>query len=268
MIDTHCHLDKPEFDADRAAVLERARAAGVTDVVVPAIGPARWAALAALPAAWPGLHFGLGIHPQLLPELDRRDDDRHLADLEAALGRGGAVGVGECGLDGPSAEAGAPMDRQVALLRAHLRLAARHGLPVMLHCLRAHDALLALLAEEPLPAGGVLHSYSGSAEQVALYLRHGIHFSFAGPVTYERARKPLAAARAVPRGRLLLETDAPDQTPRPHRGRNEPALLAGIAASLARALGWTEAELDAVTTANARALFRLPARSPGPAAPS
>ncbi len=258
VIDTHCHLDKPEFDADREAVLSRARGAGVTDIVVPAVGPDRWDALAAWASRTPGLHFGLGIHPQLLPELDAAGDDRRLADLEAALAPGGAVGIGEGGLDGPSVDAGAAMDRQVAVLRAHLRLARRLGLPVMLHCLGAHEPMLSLLEEEPLPAGGVLHSYSGSADQVRGYLRHGLHFSFAGPVTYERARKPLEAARAVPRERLLLETDAPDQTPRPHRGRNEPAFLPGIAAALAAAIGVAPAELDALTTANARALFRLP----------
>ncbi len=258
MFDTHCHLDKAEFDGDRDAVLARARAAGVTDVVVPAIGPDGWDGLAAWARRTPGVHFGLGIHPQLLPELDQAGDDRRLADLEAALARGGAAGIGECGLDGPSVDAGASMDRQVAVLRAHLRLARRLALPVMLHCLRAHDALLALLDEEPLPAGGVLHSWSGSADQVRAYLRHGLHFSFAGPVTYERARKPLEAARAVPRDRLLVETDAPDQTPRPHRGRNEPSFLPGIVAAVASAVGITAAELDALTSANARALFRLP----------
>lgn len=257
MIDTHCHLDGPGFDADREDVLARARAAGVTDLVVPAVGPDGWAALASWASRTPGVHFGLGVHPQLLPELDPAGDGRRLADLEAALARGGAVGVGECGLDGPSVEAGAPLDRQVAVLRGHLRLARRLGLPVMLHCLRAHDALLALLGEEPLPAGGVLHSFSGSADQVRAYLRHGLHFSFAGPVTYERARRPLDAARAVPRDRLLLETDAPDQTPRPRRGRNEPAFLPEIAAAVAAALGAPLDEVDALTTANARALFRL-----------
>ncbi len=258
MIDTHCHLDKPEFDPDRGDVLARARAAGVTDVIIPAIGPDRWAALRSFTARTTGTHFGLGVHPQLLPGLAPSGDDRRLADLEAALAQGGAVGVGECGLDGPSVDAGAPLDRQVAVLRGHLGLARRFRLPVMLHCLKAHDALLALLDEEPLPAGGVLHSFSGSADQVRQYLRHGLHFSFAGPVTYERARKPLDAARAVPRDRLLVETDAPDQTPRPHRGRNEPAFLPGIAAAVAAALGMTPQEVDALTTANARALFRLP----------
>jgi TatD DNase family protein len=258
VIDTHCHLDRPEFDADREEALHRAREAGVTDLVVPAIGPDGWEGLRAFARARPGVHFGLGIHPQLLPELDPADDARLLAALEGALGRGGAVGVGECGLDGPSVTVGAPMERQVAVLRAQLRLARRLALPVMLHCLKAHEPLLALLAEEPLPAGGVLHSFSGSAEQVRAYLAFGLHFSFAGPVTYERARRPLDAARAVPEGRLLVETDAPDQTPRPCRGRNEPAHLPRVVAAVAGALGLSRAEVDARTSANARALFRLP----------
>ncbi len=258
MIDTHCHLDGPAFDADREAVIARARAAGVTDVIVPAIGPDGWGALPALCAAAPGVHFGLGIHPQLLPELAPEGDDRRLADLDAALARGDAVAVGVCGLDAPSVEAGAPMDRQVAVLRGHLALARTHRLPVVLHCLRAHDALLAVLSEGALPAGGVLHSWSGSADQVRAFLALGLHFAFAGPVTYARARKPLAAARAVPRDRLLLETDAPDQTPAPHRGgRNEPAYLPLIAAGMAAALGVSTTDVDAMTTVNARALFRI-----------
>jgi TatD DNase family protein len=266
MIDTHCHLDGSAFDADRDAALDRARAAGVTDLVVPAVGPDGWAPLAGWARAHPGVHFGLGVHPQLLPELDPRGDDRLLADLEAALARGGAVCVGECGLDGGTAQAGAPLDRQLAILRGHLRLARQFDLPVSLHHLRALDPLLALLREEPLPAGGVLHSFSGSPEQVAPFAALGLHFSFAGPVTYERAKKPLLAARAVPEGRLLLETDAPDQTPRPRRGRNEPAFLPEIAAALAGALGLPVEELDRRTSASARAVFRLPAPSPGPRA--
>lgn len=263
MIDTHCHLDGAAFDADRADALARARAAGVSDVVVPAVGPGGWEALAAFAGTTPGVHFGLGVHPQLLPELDPRHDDRVLAELDAALARGGAVCVGECGLDGGTAQAGAPMDRQVAVLRGHLRLARKHGLPVSLHHLRALEPLLALLRDEPLPAGGALHSFSGSPEQVAPFAALGLHFSFAGPVTYERAKKPLLAARAVPEDRLLLETDAPDQTPRPHRGRNEPAFLPGIAAALASALGLSLEALDRRTTANARALFRLAAPPAG-----
>jgi len=260
VIDTHCHLDKSAFDLDRDAVLLRAEATGVDDWVVPATGPQGFAKLLELARSRPGLHPGLGIHPQLLPEVDSEEDDRMLADLEAALGRGGAVAVGECGLDGPSASGGAPMDRQVAVLQGQLALARRFRLPVMLHALRAHDALLDVLEREGLPAGGVLHSFSGSAEQVAPFARLGLHFAFAGPVTYPRARKPLAAARAVPADRLLLETDAPDQTPWPRRGRNEPSYLPLVAAAIAEARGVPLAVLEAETSANARRLFRLPGR--------
>jgi TatD DNase family protein len=199
VIDTHCHLDATAFQADRAAALERARAAGVTDLVVPAVGPSGWAPLLQAARTTPGLHAGLGIHPQALPGLDPRGDDARLADLDAALGRGGAVAIGECGLDGPvAASGGAGMDRQVAVLAGHLALARTHRLPVLLHAFRAHDAMLALLERDGLPCGGVLHSFSGSAEQVAPYARLGLHFAFAGPLTWERARKPVLAARAVP----------------------------------------------------------------------
>lgn len=257
MIDTHCHLDGPAFDSDRAEVLRRARAAGVADIVVPAVGPSRWEPLLALCRAEPGLHAGLGIHPQLLPELDPSGDDRMLADLDLALSRGGAVAVGECGLDGGSVAEGAPMDRQVAVLSGQLALARKHGLPVSLHMLRALDPLRDLLERDGLPWGGVLHSYSGSAEQVGPFARLGLHFAFAGPVTWERARKPLLAVRAVPEDRLLLETDAPDQTPRPHRGRCEPAHLAEVLSAVAAALGRPRAEVEALTDRNARRLFRL-----------
>ncbi len=258
MFDTHCHLDLPVFDADRGDVVERARRAGVTDVLVPAIGPDGWARLLALASATPGLHAGLGIHPQLLPDLDPGGDDRRLADLDAALRGGGVVAVGECGLDGGSVGEGASMERQVAVLEGQLALARKHRLPVSLHALHALPALLPVLERDGLPFGGALHSYSGSAEQAAPFAALGLHFSFAGAITWPGARRPLLAARAVPPDRLLLETDGPDQTPRPHRGRCEPAWLAETAAALAAALGRPVAEVDALTSANARRLF-LPA---------
>jgi TatD DNase family protein len=259
VIDTHCHLDAPAFDGDRAAVLERARAAGVTDVVVPAVAPGGWGRLLAFGASHPGVHVALGIHPQALPGLDPAGDDRHLADLESLLARGGAVAVGECGIDGPSAGAAAPLDRQRAVLRGHLAIAGRLGLPVLLHSLRAHDAMLEELTRNGLPSGGVLHSFSGSAEQVPPFAALGLHFSFAGPVTYQGARKPVAAARAVAADRLLVETDAPDQTPHPLRGsRNEPAHLALVLGAVALAVGTSPVELDRLTSGNARRLLRLP----------
>jgi TatD DNase family protein len=257
VIDTHCHLASPKFDEDRDAVLLRAREAGVTELVVPAVAPSDFGAIRALAARDAGIHAAYGIHPQLLPEIPASGDDLLLGLLDTALAAGGAAALGECGLDGPSVGAGAPMERQIAVLRAQLGLARRYSVPVLLHCLKAHDALLAVLEAEPLPAGGILHSWSGSAEQVAPFSRFGLGFSFAGAITFEGARRGPAAARAVPRELLLLETDAPDQTPRPHHGRCEPAHLREVAEGLGRVIGMTAADVDALTTANARRILRL-----------
>jgi TatD DNase family protein len=258
VIDSHCHLDGAAFDADREAALERARAAGVSDVVVPGVEPSGWEAILRLASGHEGVHAALGIHPQALPGLDAAGDDRHLAELESLLSRGGAVAVGECGLDGGVAIAGATLDRQRAVLRGHLSIARRLGLPVILHALRASDAMREELERDGIPAGGVLHSFSGSAEQVGPLAALGLHFSFAGPVTWPGARKPLSAVRAVAPDRLLVETDAPDQAPHPHRGaRNEPSRLPLVLAAVAAARGEALSEVERVTTGNARRLFRL-----------
>jgi TatD DNase family protein len=254
LIDTHCHLDAERFDADRAQVLERAWAAGLSRIVIPAVGPTNWQSLLALDDA--RLKVGLGIHPQFLPDLPEADDEKHLAALDTLLARGGAVAVGECGLDGPS-EAGAPMDRQVRILRAHFALARKHRLPLLVHCLRAHPHLKRVLQEEPLPEAGLLmHSYSGSKDLTPFYVKSGCHFSYAGPVTYEGARRPIEALQAIPLERLMAETDAPDQAPHPHRGqRSEPAYLPLIIDAMARAKGVEPEALRATTTANAEAFF-------------
>ena len=257
MIDTHCHLDVSRFDDDRASVLERAWAAGVTGIVIPAIGPTSWEALLEWPARDNRVQVGLGIHPQLLPSLDPRDDDAHLSRLDELLARGGAIAVGECGLDGPSV-AGAPIDRQSAILSAHFALARKHHLPLLVHCLRAHPDLRRVMEREAMPEAGLLmHSYSGSHELTPRYVAYGCHFSFAGPVTFLQARRPIDALRSVPLERLMVETDAPDQAPHPHRGsRNEPAYLPLMIAAMAAARGETVDAVRAATTATATRFFR------------
>ncbi len=254
MIDTHCHLDVARFEPDRAEVLSRAWAAGVTGLVIPAIGPDAWEPL----LGWPGrdarVQVGLGIHPQALPSLPEADDERHLATLDALLSVGGAIAVGECGLDGPS-EAGAPMERQLRVFHAHVELAKKHGLPLLVHCFHAQPHLQRYLKQYPIPPAGLLmHSYSGSADLTPFYAKAGCHFSFAGPVSFKEARRPLEALKVVPLDRLMAETDAPDQPPHPHRGeRNEPAYLPLVIDAMATALG---AELRERTAENARRFFR------------
>lgn len=252
MIDTHCHLDVERFDEDREAVLQRAWAAGVEAIVIPAIGPAAWEPLLEWPKRDARVQIGLGIHPQLVPSLPEADDERNLARLDELLARPEAIAVGECGLDGPTNE----MERQIRILRAHFALARKHKKPLLMHVLRAHPQFLKVIAEEPLPEAGLLmHSYSGSADLTPRYVRYGCHFSFAGPVTFMEARRPLDALKSVPLDRLMVETDAPDQAPHPHRGsRSEPAFLPLIVEAMERARG--EPVRDAVTL-NARRFFGL-----------
>ncbi|MBS2026476.1 MAG: TatD family hydrolase [Deltaproteobacteria bacterium] len=258
MIDTHCHLDDARYDADRAEVVARAKAAGITRLVVPGVGPEKWDALVDASRADPFIQACAGIHPQLLPELDASRDGENLEKLDARLVAGGCIAVGECGIDGPSVALGASMERQIAVFRAHLTLARKHGLPVIAHCLRAHPELRQVLEEDGVPEAGLeIHSYSGGPELVKIFGPMGCYFGVAGPVSYAGARKPIATAAAIPSDRFLLETDAPDQSPTPLRGqRNEPANLIHVATALANVRGVPLAELVAQASANARRLFR------------
>ena len=254
MIDTHCHLDLEAFDADRDQVVARAVAAGVTGMIVPAVRPQTWPALVAFAARHhaSGLRCALGVHPQVVPELTADELAGDLADrIARAVTDAGAIAVGECGLDGATADAPA----QETIFRAHLRAARALNLPVVIHVLRAHDVAPRILREEG-PVAGVLHSYSGGAELVPVYRDLGLAFSFAGPISYPNALRPVEAARAIPAELLLVETDAPDQAPEGHRGgRSEPAFLPAVIAALAVARGADVSEIIALTTANAHRVF-------------
>jgi TatD DNase family protein len=255
VIDSHCHLDVAAFDADRDDVLARARAAGVTGILVPAIRPRTWDALARLARERRAIvRAAFGVHPQIVPELEPDE----LADLEQRIARAcedhGAIAVGECGLDGGTAQ----RELQQQIFRAHVRAARALAKPLVVHVLHAHDVAPQLLREERAgDVGGVMHSYSGGGELVPVYRDLGFAFSFAGPVTYPNARRPLEAARAVPAELLLAETDAPDQAPASHRGgRSEPAYLPEIIAGLAAARDEPTAAVAARTAENARRVFR------------
>ncbi|MBI2389420.1 MAG: TatD family hydrolase [Deltaproteobacteria bacterium] len=256
-IDTHVHLDDPAFIEGAAAVWQEARRAGVEGAIAVGVEPATWSRTLAVARGLPGVRVALGIHPQAVPALDDETIGRALADLPALLGDHGAVAIGECGLDGPAGD----LDRQGRVLREQLALARDLALPVSLHVFRVHGPALKLLRDlGPLPAGGVVHSYSGSAELVRDYLRLGWSFSFAGAVTRSNAKRPLAAALAVPLDHLLVETDAPFQptgADARDRTRGEPRDLPEVIGALARARGLDPEELAETTTANARRIFRL-----------
>jgi TatD DNase family protein len=248
MFDSHCHLQSVD---DPDAQLARARAAGVGGFLLAGVEPDGWTKQRALVAANPDVVMALGVHPQLVAELD--DADPLVAQLPLALS--GACAIGEIGLDGMD-ERKPSLPRQERAFRAQLAVARERGLPVVLHVLRAHPRALEILRDDG-HSGGVLHSCSASVDQVRQYVALGLHVSFAGTVCNNNARKLQEAARAVPAERLLVETDAPFQTPLLHRpAPNEPAFLVAIVAALARIRGETPEHVAQLTDANARRLFR------------
>ncbi|MDW8479596.1 MAG: TatD family hydrolase [Xanthomonadales bacterium] len=256
LVDSHCHLDAPEFDADREAVLARARAAGVAAQIVPAVARAGWPKLAALAEDAPDLHPAYGLHPCYLAE----HRPEHLDRLAEWLATHRAVAVGECGLD--FFLPGLDRNAQEAILLGQLRLARELDLPVILHARRAVDAVIAAIRRVG-GLRGVVHSFSGSLEQARQLWRLGFLTGFGGPLTYPTARRVRALVAATPAEFLLLETDAPDQPPAARRGeRNEPAALATILEEAARLRGETPEALAALTAANAGRLFGIAVPSP------
>ncbi|HET7359674.1 MAG TPA: TatD family hydrolase [Rhodanobacteraceae bacterium] len=253
LIDSHVHLDDPRFDADREAVIARARESGVTTQIVPAVAADGWAALRALCRAGSGLHAAYGLHPLFLD----RHRPQHLDELRAWLRRERPVAVGECGLDFHAD--GLDRERQRWYFRGQLELAREFGLPVIIHARQAvEEVILALRDIGPLR--GVVHSYGGSEQQARRLVALGFALGIGGPVTYERARRLRRVVAAMPLEALLLETDAPDQPCAGHRGeRNEPARLSGILRCVATLRGESEQMVAAATTRNARRLFALPA---------
>jgi TatD DNase family protein len=251
LVDTHCHLDADEFDADRAEVIARARAAGVAWQVVPAIDAASWPKLREACRASPGLLPAYGLHPMLLA----RHRPEHLAELRDWLDRERPAAVGECGLD--FFVDGLDRDAQADYFEGQLQLAREFDLPVVVHARRAVDAVIAALRRVG-GLRGVVHSFSGSEEQAAQLWKLGFLLGLGGPVTYERARRLRRLAATMPVEYLLLETDAPDQPDAAIRGqRNEPARVATVLACIAGLRGESPESLAAATTANAARLFRF-----------
>jgi TatD DNase family protein len=258
IIDTHCHLDVPEFDADRERVLRDARERGVCGIVVPGVCRAAWPGLLQLCRAEADLYPALGLHPLYLETHGAED----VVVLEELLGREQPVAVGEIGLDYYRGEL--DRSRQQELFEAQLRLARDVGLPVILHVRKAHDEVLATLRRIKV-TGGIAHAFNGSLQQAGQYLDLGFRLGFGGMLTYERSSKLRALARALPAEALVLETDAPDMTVMQHRGeRNSPAYLPHCLAALAEVRDEETARVAEQTTRNARAVLGLagPVRRP------
>ena len=263
-IDTHCHLDAAEFDADRDVVREAARQLGVTRCVIPAVHAGHWPQVAQL-AEQHGDAYALGIHPLYVPRAQEAD----LLALDDALTERRddprLVAVGEVGLDFFVPELCTPdlRERQWFFYTAQLKLAQKHGLPVILHVRRSADLLLKGLRQCRITSG-IAHAFNGSSQQAQAFVDMGFALGFGGTLSYERSLQLRRLACELPLSALVLETDAPDIPPQwlyqtaeqralgAAQGRNSPAELPRIAQVLAGLRGMPLVDLAAASTRNAQ----------------
>ncbi|MBB1072988.1 TatD family hydrolase [Rhodoferax sp. 4810] len=252
LIDTHCHLDVTEFDADRELVLTAARAVGVIAQVIPGIAAAGWTHLLQLCTSHADLYPALGLHPLFL---DQHDAARDLAALERQLADTTLTAVGEIGLD--YAPAAADRAGQQLLFTRQLALAHAARLPVLLHVRRAHDDVLTILQRQP-NHGGIVHAFNGSADQARRYLELGFKLGFGGMLTFTRSTRLRRLAQILPLSAIVLETDAPDLTVASHQyQRNSPAYLPEVLTALAELRQITPELAAAQTTQTAAEVLNL-----------
>lgn len=251
LFDTHIHLDRlPQ--AELVAELERAKILGIRSFLVPGITPSRWDGLTALAQQHAGLFLAPGIHPLAAecwsPEVEER--------LTLLLAHPAVVALGEIGLDSKIAM---PMSLQEKTFRAQLRMAVVTGYPLILHCRGTLSRCLQIFQEEQGPSvGGILHAFSGSLDMAKVALRLNLTLGFGGGMTWPEARRAPEVLRALPATAFVLESDAPDQSPEPHRREcNRPLWLDLIATRCAELRNCSRDEVATQTTANARRVLRL-----------
>jgi TatD DNase family protein len=251
LVDSHCHLDDTQFDADRDAVIERARAAGVETMLAVGTGngPPDLEAGIRLADRYAEMYATVGVQPH---DASKATPETYVR-LRELLAHPKVVAIGEIGLDYHYNFSPPEVQREV--FARQLELARAAGLPVVVHTREAWPDTLWLLAEAGV-ASGVMHCFSGGPQEAGQSLALGFHVSFAGVVTFPKALAIQAAARMVPLERLLVETDAPYLAPVPHRGkRNQPAFVVETARKLAELRGTALEEIAAATTENFRRLF-------------
>jgi len=254
LVDSHAHLDFPQFDADRELVIEQAREAGLVAILNVGTDLASSRAAVALAGEHDFIYAAVGVHPH-----DARTLTPAVLDQLRALARDPkVVAIGEIGLDYYRDLSPRPVQRRA--FADQLALAADLGLPVVVHSRQAHDDVLAALRE--WRGAGVLHSYSGGPERLEEVLSLGFSVGISGPVTFPKAGRLRSVAARVPLDRLLVETDCPYLTPVPHRGeRNEPAYVRYVVEAVARARGEEPEAVARAAAGNAHRLFGIDVRN-------
>ena len=257
-IDSHAHIDGPEFDADREEVIQRAFEAGVSAILNVGTGDPHSGALEralALGEKHSGVHTAIGVHPHDARLYDERAEQKILALIDTSRR---VIAWGEIGLDFHYDNS--PRDVQIQVFGRQLRVARDAGLPVIIHTREAEDETVEIIKTEwdgsKLP--GIMHCFSGTSQLARQAVELGFLISFSGIVTFKKAEDLRSIARDVPSDRLLIETDCPYLTPVPYRGkRNEPAYVIEVARCLAELRGADLEELGRITTANFGRVFGL-----------
>lgn len=254
LIDSHTHLDFPDFDADRPALLAESRALGVQRMVVLGVYQGNWQRVWDLVQSDPDLHAAFGLHPVYLDQ-HRPQDLSELGDwLSRLAGHRQLCAVGEIGLDYFIETL--DRDRQQSLFDAQLQLAADFNLPALIHVRRSHAAVIATLKRFKLKRGGIIHAFAGSKEEAREYIKLGFKLGLGGAATWPQALRMHRVLAQLPLGSVVLETDSPDMAPAMFPGqRNSPAHLPQICTALAGIMAISPEQLAAESTANACALF-------------
>jgi TatD DNase family protein len=256
LIDSHCHVDNPQFNADREAVIDRALAAGVECMLAIGTGdgPPDLEAGLRLADRYPFFYASVGVHPHDAAKVDPSTYSR----LSELLRHPKSVALGEIGLDYHYEHS--PRETQQAVFLEQMRIAQDQQKPIIIHTREAWADTIALLREHwaPTGLGGIMHCFSEGPKEAEEAMAIGFHISFSGIVTFPKSWSIQDAARTVPSNRLLIETDAPYLAPIPRRGkRNEPAYVAETAKKIAELRGVSPEEIAATTAANFRQICRV-----------
>lgn len=253
LFDTHVHLNAEQFEEDLEEVIERAKLAGVSNVVVVGFDHPTILRAMELVEQYDFMYASVGWHP--VDAIDMTEDD--LNWIEDLSGHPKVVAIGEMGLDYHWDKS--PKDIQKEVFRKQIRLAKKVQLPIIIHNREATADIVEILEEEnAAEVGGIMHCFSGSAETAKKCVDMNFYISLGGPVTFKNAKKPKEVAEEIPLDRLLIETDCPYLAPHPHRGkRNEPSYVKLVAEQIAEIKSISLEEVEEATTRNAKKLFGI-----------
>lgn len=251
LVDSHCHLDFPEFDENREALFEQCQAAGITDFVVPGVSFDTWPRLQMLAETFPQCHVAYGLHPYFIEQHQTQDLDVLRKYLQSA----NVIAVGEIGLDFYKSDL--PREKQLTFFRAQLQIAQEFQLPVILHVRKAHDEVLKLLKQFKLQ-GGTAHAFNGSLQQAKQYIAMGFKLGFGGALLNPNARHLHELVELLPLEAIVLETDSPDMKPADEPGAfNTPLTLIRVLRRIAEIRSTVAELIIKQTTKNINAVFKL-----------